>query len=473
MAKFAGKGIVENMNDDFPIPLRSILESVGWTDAPTDVIRIQETSNVLPTVLPIEDMAVAALSAVGLGVAGIWQLRSGQSQTVTVDRRESGVSMASADFLRVDGGSIDRFDPVTGYYPARDGDWVYLHGNFPHLRDGLLELLEVDNDRDAVARAVSQWRAAEVEQEGIARGLCTALVRNRTQWQAHEQHRSVASLPLIELSKIGDSPPEPLPAAERPLAGLRMLDLSRVIAGPMAGRTFAEHGATVMRVASPNLPAIESLVINTGIGKRSCFVDLESPGGVESLKALVCEADVFLDAYRPGALEGRGFGAEQLAQMRPGIVSVSLDAWARQGPWYARRGYDSLVAATTGLALAGSDERPNRLPCQPLDYLTGYFAAFGALVALMRRATEGGSWRVSVSLARTADWMWRMTDALGPKTDVPAAKPMDDEVANYRQTMESNFGELSFLKPVLEMPDTPPGWATPPVPLGTHPPVWT
>ena len=259
---------------------------------------------------------------------------------------------------------IDRFDPVTGYYPARDGDWVYLHGNFPHLRDGLLELLEVDNDRNAVARAVSQWRAEEVEQEGIARGLCAALVRNRAQWQAHEQHRAVTSLPLIELTKIGDSPPEPLRAAERPLTGLRMLDLSRVIAGPMAGRTFAEHGATVMRVASPNLPAIESLVINTGFGKRSCFIDLDSPGGVESLKALVSEADVFLDAYRPGALEGRGFGAAQLADMRPGIVSVSLDAWARQGPWHARRGYDSPRLFRNGVRKRWS-KRASRGGCAP------------------------------------------------------------------------------------------------------------
>ncbi|MCZ6605788.1 MAG: CoA transferase [Alphaproteobacteria bacterium] len=445
---------------------------MSWDDAPTDVIQIRDGANVLPTTIPIEDMAVAALSAVGLCVAAMWQLRSGRSQTVTIDRSAAGLSMASADYLRVDGRTIDRFDPITGYYPARDGDWVYLHGNFPHLRDGLLELLEVDNDRNAVARAISRWHAEELEQEGIARGLCAALVRNRAQWLAHEQHRAVASLPLIELTKIGDSPPEPLRAAERPLTGLRMLDLSRVIAGPMAGRTFAEHGATVMRVASPNLPAIESLVINTGFGKRSCFIDLDSPGGVESLKALVSEADVFLDAYRPGALEGRGFGAAQLADMRPGIVSVSLDAWARQGPWHARRGYDSLVVATTGLALAESDEQPKRLPCQPLDYLTGYFAAFGALVALMRRATEGGSWRVSVSLARTADWMWQMTDAMGLKTDVPPASLTDDEMANYRLSMESAFGELSFLKPVLEMSNTPAGWATPPVPLGSHPAVW-
>jgi crotonobetainyl-CoA:carnitine CoA-transferase CaiB-like acyl-CoA transferase len=227
-----------------------------------------------------------------------------------------------------------------------------------------------------------------------------------------------------------------------------------------------------MRVASPKLPAVESLVINTGLGKQSCFIDLTEAGDAETLRSLIGQADVFLDGYRPGALEGRGFGASHLARLRPGIISVSLDAWSTSGPWRDRRGYDSLVQAATGLALADSKDKPKRLPCQPLDYLTGYFAAIGAMAALLRRSREGGSWRVVVSLARTAEWMWEMADTLGRKTHIPPASLPDSEAGAYKQVIDSSFGQLSVLKPALAMSQTPPGWSSPPVPLGSHKAVW-
>lgn len=456
----------------YELPLNSILDSVVLTDALTEQVRIVDGPNVLPTSVPIEDLATAALAAVGLTVQALWEERGGNPQTVTVDRQAAGLSMESADFLRVDGQELDRWDPVTGFFPAQSGEWVYLHGNFPHLRDGLLDLLESAHDRDAVAKSTAGRDAMTLEKEGIERGLCVSRVRNRDEWRAHVHHGAVASLPLIEIHKIGDSPAEPMAQSDRPLSGVRMLDLSRVIAGPMAGRTFVEHGATVMRVSSPNLPSIDSLVINTGIGKQSCFADLDQSDGVQALRSLIENADVFLDGYRPGALAGRGFGAEDLARLRPGIITVSLDAWSRLGPWSGRRGYDSLVQAATGLAHADDADKPRRLPCQPLDYLTGYFAAIGAMVALRRRAREGGSWRVVVSLARTAEWIWQMTDALGRKTQIPATGMDDNDVKPFRQEMESPFGRLSVLKPALDMPDTPLGWAAPPVPLGSSPPLW-
>jgi crotonobetainyl-CoA:carnitine CoA-transferase CaiB-like acyl-CoA transferase len=461
------------MTDAYLTALQSILASIQWEGAPLDQLTLANGPDVLPTSIPIEDMASAALGAVGLAVEALWEERGGTPQTVTVNRSAAGLSMESADYLRVDGQTIDRWDPVTGFYPTLNDSWVYLHGNFPHLRDGLLDLFQVPNDRDAVARAISQWDPAALETEAIARGLCASLVRNRETWAGHGHRDAVASLPLIEIEKIGDAPPQPLPPSARPLDGIRMLDLSRVIAGPMAGRTFVEHGATVMRVASPKLPAIESLVINTGIGKRSCFVDLTKSDDVETLRSLIGQADVFLDGYRPGALEGKGFGAAQLAALRPGIISVSLDSWSRRGPWRLRRGYDSLVQAATGLAMADSSDKPKRLPCQPLDYLTGYFAAIGAAIAILRRSREGGSWRVVVSLARTAEWMWEMTDLLGRKTVIPPASLPDSEAGDYKQSMDSLFGQLSVLKPALSMPQTPPGWSSPPVPLGTHEAAWT
>lgn len=455
------------------VPLRSILECVGWTDAPVDALKVTDGPDLLPTRYPMADMASGTLAAVGLAVAELWRLRTGRLQTVDVDRAAAGIGMSSAEYLRVDGESRDRWDPVTGFYEAQGGRWVYLHGNFPHLRDGLLALLGAENDRDSVAAAVAGWDAQALEDSGAEKGLCAVAVRTREQWLRHPQQKAVAALPLIEIERIGDAPPEPLADAARPLGGLRVLDLTRVIAGPMAGRTLAEHGAEVLRVNGPHLPFVEALIINTGFGKRSCFVDLRERSGVGTLESLVAGADVMFESYRPGALADRGFGPEHLARLRPGIVSVALDAWSRAGPFAPRRGYDSLVQAACGLAAGDGSARPRRLPCQPLDYLTGYLAAFGAMVALCRRATEGGSWRVRLSLARTAEWVFEMTDALGFVADVPDRAPEPDELGERMQEMDSEFGRLRFLGPILAMSETPPGWDRSPVSPGTDPAAWT
>lgn len=460
------------MADLYLTALRSILEALAWDDAPLDRLSLDDGPNVSPTPMPIEDMAAGALAAVGLAAEAIWEGRGGTPQTVTVDRCIAGLSMESYVYQHVDGVEKNGWDPVTGFYATRDGNWVYLHANFPHLRQGLLEMLNAESNKDAVAEAVAGWDAAALEAESIARGLCATVVRDRDTWAAHEHRKAVAALPLVEIERIGEAPPEPLSPATRPLEGIRMLDLSRVIAGPMAGRTLVEHGATVMRVASPELHFSELLVINTGLGKRSCYVDLNRPEEAATLRTLVGDADVFLDGYRPGALENKGFGAEELLELRPGIVSVSLDAWSRSGPWWHRRGFDTLLQAATGFARMEADGTIQRLPCQPLDYITGYLAAASAMVALRRRADEGGSWSVRVSLARTAEWVWEMADLLGPKSDVPASRVAPGEAGDYIDTMASPFGELSVLRPALRMSETPPRWASPPVPLGTHDPVW-
>jgi len=453
-------------------PLRAILDCLDWRAAPLGELVVTDGPDLLPTGFPMADIAAGTLAAVGLSAADLWRLRTGRGQTVTVDRAAAGIGMASAEYLRVDGEIRDRWDPVTGFYPTRDGRWIYLHGNFPHLRDGLLALLGAGNSRESVAAAVAGWDAQALEDAGAENGLCAAVTRSREEWLAHPQRAAVAALPLVEITRIGDAPPRPLPDAARPLGGVRVLDCTRVIAGPMAGRTFAEHGADVLRVNGPHLPFIEALVINTGIGKRSCFVDLREPQGVATLNGLVAEADVFVESYRPGTLARRGFGPERLAELRPGIVSVALDAWSRAGPFSDRRGYDSLVQSACGLAVRDGEGKPARLPCQPLDYLTGYLAAAGAMAALRRRVTEGGSWHVAVSLIRTAEWIFEMTAALGPVADPPARAPAPDELSGMMQEMESGFGRLSFLRPIVALSETPPGWDRPPVPPGADDAVW-
>ncbi len=417
-------------------------------------------------------MGAAVLSAVGLAADRIWRLRGGAPQAIRVDRQAAGLAMASSDYLLVDGVKVKTWDPVTGFYRDCEGRWIYLHGNFPHLRDGLLGLLGVENDRDAVTKAVSGWRAADLEAAAIERGLCASVVRTRDEWRRHPQHRAVAGLPILSIERIGDAPPHPLPRSARPLSGIRVIDCARVIAGPMAGRTFAEHGADVLRINGPHLPHIESLIIDTGLGKRSCHVDLREADGVDRLKALVRDADVFVDAYRPGSLAARGFGADDLHRQRPGIVSVSLSAWSAEGPWSARRGYDSLVQAACGMTMGPEDQTPRRMPAAPLDYLCGYLAAFGAMTALARRAREGGSWRVELSLLRAAEWIFDTAAEIGLKSPPPRTMPRPENIPSLYQSRQSVFGRLDHLAPALSMSETAPGWDRPPVPPGTDLPVW-
>lgn len=451
--------------------LQSILDAVSWHDAPLDALRITPSANVLPTRLPIGPLATAALGATGLAAATLWRQRGGRLQQVGIDMRAATLGMATSNYLRVDGKPVKSWDPITGYYPARDG-WVYLHGNFPHLRDGLLQLFGVANDAEALRKVLGGWSAADVEQAAGARGLCAVMVRDRRAWAAHPQAQATATLPLIEITRIGDAPPRKPAPEPRPLSGLRVLDLSRVIAGPMATRTLAEHGASVMLVSAAHLPSIESLVIDTGFGKHSSMVDLTTAAGHAVLRDLAGSADVLLNAYRPGTLERRGFSAPAMAQLRPGIVYVSISAFSRAGPWAQRRGYDTLVAAASGLTWDGDHKPPARLPCQPLDYLTGYLGALGAMVALQRQAREGGSWHVQLSLERTSAWIRDMTDQLGLEPASTAAIPAEKEVEDLYAESVSVFGQLRFLKPVAQLSLTPAGWDRGPVRLGADLPHW-
>jgi crotonobetainyl-CoA:carnitine CoA-transferase CaiB-like acyl-CoA transferase len=453
--------------------LESILSALQWQDPPLDRLDVMPHENVLPTSLPVGPCAAAVLSATGLAAAAIHARRGNAPARVRVDLRRAALATANADYLRVDGKTVKSWDTITGYYSASDA-WVYLHGNFPHLRDGLLQLLGASNDRDAVTAAVARWRADDIEREAGARGLCAVRVRRRDEWRAHPQFEAAAAAPLVRIRRIGDAPRESLSSlwsADRPLSGVRVLELSRVIAGPMVGRTLAEHGATVMLVSGPHLPSLEPLVIDTGFGKLSAALDLRVPVDAQRLHDLAADADVFLDAYRPGSLAARGYTPEALARRRPGIVYVSISAFCQDGPWALRRGYDTLVCAASGLGYADTDT-PRRLPCQPLDYLTGYLGACGAMVALHRRALEGGSWHVALSLDRTAAWLWEMTDLVGREASVAVAKPSMQDVEDLCAVTSSAFGELEHFMPILDMPGAQPHWDRAPVPLGSDPAAW-
>jgi crotonobetainyl-CoA:carnitine CoA-transferase CaiB-like acyl-CoA transferase len=336
----------------------------------------------------------------------------------------------------------------------------------------LLKLLGCDHDRTAVARTLQNWRAEDLEDAAAAAGLVVTACRSFAEWDAHPQGRALTQLPLFSIERIGDAPAEPLPPAARPLSGIKVLDLTRIIAGPVCGRTLAAHGADVLLVIAKHLPGMLPLIIDTGRGKLSTALDLRQASARDTLAALTRDADVFVQGYRPGAIAAFGFGPDDLAKLRPGIVCVSLCAYGHDGPWAKRRGFDSLVQTASGFnaaeAEAFGDSAPRALPAQALDHATGYLLAFAAMAALIRRARHGGSWHVRCSLAQTGTWL----RSLGRIDGIACPEPGFDAVSDLMEETPSGFGTLTAVRHAATLSDTPPHWARPSVPLGTHPAAW-
>jgi hypothetical protein len=365
-----------------------------------------------------------------------------------------------------------------GVYPARNGRWSYLHCNFPNHRAAALSVLGVPEDREAVRQAVSNWDALELEEAIIAANGAGGMVRSMAEWAKHPQAAAIASLPLMEIVKIGDSPAEPLPVGSRPLSGVRVLDLTRVLAGPTCARTLAEHGADVMKITGAHLPNIGYQEYDTGHGKLSAQLDLRQQAELGTLKALIRESDVFSQGYRPGTLSSRGLSPEELAKLRPGLIYISLSAFGHVGPWASRRGFDTVVQTVSGITtrqaelFPGAEPGPQFYPVSAIDYLTGYLMAFGAMVALARRTREGGSWLVRISLAQTGRWLVdRGQVPESELTHVPKEFTAE-ELANWSMESETPVGRLRHLAPVAQLSETPAHWARPTVPLGFHKPEW-
>jgi len=422
---------------------------------------------VLRTPYRVGTAGAAALAAVGIAAAELWRLRAGRAQTVSVDLRAAAASLRSGAYLRIDGKPPAAiWDPFSLFYAVRNGRWVRFHCNYPHHRAAALGVLGVAEDVEAAKRAAASWDGLALEDAIHAAGGCAALVRSTQEWAAHPHSAAVAGQPLLQIERIGDAPPQPLPKAKRPLAGIRVLDLTRVLAGPTAAKTLAEHGADVLKITAAHLPDSGDIDLDTGLGKLSAQLDLREKEGVETLRRLAQGADVFSQSYRPGALAARGFSPPQLAQLRPGIVTVSLSAWGPTGQWQDRRGFDSIVQCVSGMAQTqGGADAPKLLPCSAIDYVSGYLMAFGAMVALARRAREGGSWLVRVGLARTGKWI--VDRGMVEAGSVPELDP-----AGLTTETASPAGRIGHLKPVVQLSETPPFWARPPVPLGHHRPQW-
>ncbi|MFT5445503.1 MAG: crotonobetainyl-CoA:carnitine CoA-transferase CaiB-like acyl-CoA transferase [Gammaproteobacteria bacterium] len=462
--------------DDSP---RDLLNRL-WSDAcgsdeTTDQLKLDMKGALLPSVYRLEDLATVTTAATGLAAAQFARIRGMDAQQVSVDSRHAQAAFLSERYQRVDGEAVnDSASALWGYYQTADDRWVQLHTGFPHHHAGHMELLgcSPESQSEEVAAAIATWRAQDLEDAMADRIMPGVMMRSREEWADSEQGRAVAQLPLLEISKIGDAPPLDIAAGDRPLSGVRVLDVTKVIAGPVCGRTLAEHGAQVMRVHAPRLPFMKSLVIDTGRGKRSCHLDLQNDSDKARFTQLLRGAHVMTQGYRPGAMAGHGFSPAQVAALRPGIVCLSLCAWSHAGPWSQRRGFDSLVQMASGIADAGTRaenaEDPRPLPCQALDHGTGYLAAFGVQMALAKQQQEGGSWNVRVSLAQTGEWLHQ----LGRVNTLDLPTPELGELSDLMDEADTPFGRARFIKPVAQLSKTPGYWARGAVALGHDDAVW-
>jgi crotonobetainyl-CoA:carnitine CoA-transferase CaiB-like acyl-CoA transferase len=452
--------------------VQDLLDEVGLDVPPTQAATVIGQDPILGNRFPVSEAAAVALAAGGVAAADLWQLKTGRRQRVRVDVRKAGLSLRSTLVMRVDGGppppSWADGNPLVDLYRCRDGRWVHLHGNFPHLAAGTMAVLGCTRDRNEITAAVARRDGQELEDALAANRQCGAMARTPEEWAAHPQGQMMANVPRVEIIKLADSDPRPMPSGDRPLAGIRVLDLTRILAGPTHARTLAQFGADVLHIASPNLPSSDVWVMDTNQGKLSAYLDLDTAPDMDQLRKLVLDADVFSQGFRAGALERRGLGPAQVAALRPGIIYVSINCYGHVGPWLERPGWEQLAQTVTGLATSqGTPDRPQRMPVAACDYTTGYLAALGTLVALGRRAREGGSYHVRASLCQSAMWFQR----LGPRCD-PAQASGPGDTGELTTDAATAWGRLTYLTPSVEMSETPPVWDRQPVPLGTHPAAW-
>lgn len=470
--------------------------------------------DLLPARLPVLELGRATVAVCSLAAAELSSLWSegspsgtaatsatspaaGASRVPSVRLDDGAVATAftSERHLRTDGRSPVNFAPLSRFWRTADG-WLRTHANYPHHRARLLSSLGIaqqDHDDQAVAEAVAaelaQRQAAEVEETVHAAGGLAVAARAAQEWAVHPQGAEAARRPLLSTARLDQAPPRPLTEASRsrPLQSVRVLDLTRVIAGPVATRALALFGADVLRIDSPQLPERPDAHADTGLGKRSTLLDLSTRAGQATFEELLSAADIVITGYRPGALDRFGLAPESLADRRPGVVVGQLSAWGPYGPWRRRRGFDSLVQTASGIALAerqngrrseqredATGETPGVLPAQALDHGTGYLLAAAVLRALTeQRRGQCGSRLVRLSLAQTANWLLGELSSQRPSAPAPAAlDSVPHDPAPWLTETDSSMGRLRYALPPVGYEGAPADWARPPGVPGSDPAVW-
>ncbi|WP_055546896.1 CoA transferase [Streptomyces sp. NBRC 110028] len=430
-------------------------DALGGPPALAERVTYVPAGPVLPARLPVRQLARATVGVCSLAAAELAARRSGGGvPAVRVHEGAVATAFVSERHLRIDGREATTFAPLSGFWRTADG-WVRTHANYPHHRARLLTALGLREgaDADALAAELAQRPSREVQETAYAAGALAVAA-------APPGELPIRTLPLVESRDTAGGAPRPLPPAALPAEGVRVLDLTRVIAGPVATRTLALLGADVLRVDSPHLPEDPDAHTDTGFGKRSTRLDLADPHDRRTFDELLARADVVVTGYRPGALD-------RFLTDHPGLIVARLGAWGWSGPWAARRGFDSLVQAGTGIALteAADDGRPGVLPAQALDHGTGYLLAAGVLRALTGRMDTGGGRHLRLSLAGTASWLLHGITPAPPPDGTYAPDP-------WLTKTPSPYGRLRHALPPLAYDGAPRNWARPPGRWGTDAPAW-
>jgi crotonobetainyl-CoA:carnitine CoA-transferase CaiB-like acyl-CoA transferase len=478
-----GAGSQAHPNDvgfDPMAPLDELLASVGLSsDAAGATVSFAGQDPIVPAAHRLGACIGVPLMAGAVAAIALHRLRGGPGQELSLDLRQAVHTINPGAFwhptLNGEGAPhplvLDNPFLVTPYRTA-DGRWVMASAVYPHLVAEWCRFLDVPPDTARVAAAVGAWDAVALEDAANARGLPICVVRTPAEWRAHEQGAWLATQPVIGLERIGDAPPRGFEAAARPFDDVRVLSFTHAVAGPTVGRTLAEHGADVLCATRPNDYEHEFIYAEANVGSRSAYLDLDQPRGRARVARLLEGADVVVDNHRWGALERHGLQARRLAERHPGLVYVSITCYGHGGPWARRGGFDMNGSAASGLMTTEGTVAEPRLPVTALlnDYITGYLGAIGAVAALVRRATVGGSWHVTVSLTRTAMWC----GSLGLVDPAGAAA---DEDHSLREPLPydgpSPFGDIHMLAPPVVFSRTPPAWSDPLlVPRGSSRPDW-
>lgn len=477
------------MTDQLGNTFSELMAIRNQADDPTAELKIKKSATTMyKTPLKIEEVITEALAARAVAANDLWELKTGRRQRISIDSEAAaalcslGTPMtqkrdANGKYVAIKNATnFSQMVAVTQPWECRDGRWFLPHFNLPNLEKKVLDVLKCEKTPASVAAAVKRWNAADLDRAIAAAGACGGIVYTPEEWLQTPQGKYLAAQPVVQIEKIGDSAPQPLPDdVSAPLAGINLLDLTRIIAGPTCGEALTEHGANDLMVTAKHLPQVPAFVRDSSHGKRSTFLDYTQPAEKATLTALAKRADIFLEGYRPGVMAHHGFGARDLAALKPGIVYVSVNCHGTGGPYSERAGWDQVAQANTGIAFVqGQAEHthPKLIPVFLSDFLTGYLAAFGAMLALKRRALEGGSYKVSVSLDQSCMLALRQ----GLRTDDFMASPEQispakyDEYAVYDEG--TSYGDLKTLGPVIKMSATPLRWDGTTPKLGSAPAAW-
>jgi len=452
----------------------SVWSSLGLPPGAISRLELTGTKPVLPTSFHVGVAAQSSIALAALAATEIGYQRNGNQQTVSLDMNEAEIECTG--YFKIGNRIPDSWAPLSGLYPCGEGH-IRIHANFDHHRNGALKILGLHNSpesyhKEDVIRALKNWSAIDFESAAADANMVVSAVRSFDQWDNQPHSVAIKQMPLITFEKIGNAEPLQLPslaAQARVLSGIRVLDLTRILAGPVCGRTLAAYGAEVMLVNSPSLPNIEHIA-DTSRGKLSTLLDLNTRADHNKLLDLISDAQVFVQGYRPGGLARFGFSPQALAEYRPGLTYVSLSAYGHEGPWSNRRGFDSLVQTATGFnfaeAEAAGSTTPKALPVQILDYASGFLMAFAAQVAIIKQQNEGGSWHARVSLVQTAQWLRDMGRIEG---NFLWDKPDFDSLT---QLYPSNFGKLAALPHAARFSEMSSDWEKPSNKPGTDPARW-